>query len=330
MRILLLLAGCLASVLVLAGLSTADTPANGAETLREWPVEWGGRTRDPYVSPDGTVWFVGQAGNYVARFDPDTETLRRYEIEDGTNPHTVIVDDEGFAWYAGNRNGRIGRIDPETGDAKIFMTGEAEDPHTMAFDRRGNIWFTSQHSNRVGRLDMTTGDYVLVQPHDAPARPYGIVLDDDGHVWVSLFDTSRVVRIHPETLELTYFEKATPESRSRRIEVTDGAVFYGDEPRGMLGRIDPASGDVVEWQVPGGEGARPYALSRDGDGNLWVSQTGPEKKLVGFDPSSEAFFSVNPVSHNIRHMMFHSPTGAMWFGTDANYIGRILTRMARD
>ena len=56
--------------------------------LEEWPVEWGGRTRDPAVAPDGKVWFVGQAGNYVASLDPATGAQKRYEIEEGTNPHT--------------------------------------------------------------------------------------------------------------------------------------------------------------------------------------------------------------------------------------------------
>ena len=35
----------------------------GKVDLKEWDVEWGGRTRDPAVAPDGKVWFVGQAGN---------------------------------------------------------------------------------------------------------------------------------------------------------------------------------------------------------------------------------------------------------------------------
>ena len=84
-----------AFALTSTGVSRADTDSATEPALQEWEVEWGGRTRDPYVAPDGKVWFVGQAGNYVATFDPDTLAFRRYEIEDGTNPHTVIVDDDG-------------------------------------------------------------------------------------------------------------------------------------------------------------------------------------------------------------------------------------------
>ena len=51
--------------------------------LKEWSVEWGGRTRDPAVAPDGKVWFVGQEGNYIAHFDPKSEQFKRYEIEEG-------------------------------------------------------------------------------------------------------------------------------------------------------------------------------------------------------------------------------------------------------
>jgi virginiamycin B lyase len=308
---------------------TGQAPVGGQDQLQEWAVEWGGRTRDPHVAPDGKVWFVGQSGNYVAWFDPATEAFRRYEIEDGTNPHTLIVDDEGVVWYAGNRNGRIGKLDGETGEFEVFMTGEARDPHTMVFDGRGGIWFTSQQSNRVGRLDMATGEYRLVTPHqNERARPYGIVMDAEGHPWVSLFGTNQLVRIHPETMELTHFDKMAPESRSRRLEITaDGHVWYVDEPRGFLGRIHPGTREVAEFPMPGGERSLPYAITKDDRDVIWVTQTGPEKRLVAFDPRTETFVSVNEVSHNIRHMMFDRERGAMWFGTDANFVGRILTRI---
>ena len=122
---------------------------------------------------------------------------------------------------------------------------------------------------------------------------------------------------------MTPFKQAHESSRSRRIDVTpDGMIWYVDEPRGYLGRIDPATGETKEWHAPGGAGSRPYALTKDDQGRLWFSETGPVKQLVGFDPKTEKFFA-NTVSGNIRHMQFHADDAAMWFGTDANKIGRI-------
>jgi virginiamycin B lyase len=297
--------------------------------LKEWPVERGGRSRDPYVAPNGDVFFAGQQGNYVGRLTPQTGAVRYYELEESTNPHTVIVDDQGFVWYAGNRNGRIGKLDPNTGEAKIFMTGEATDPHTMHFDGKGNIWFSSQGASRIGRLEMATGKFELVNPlGETRANPYGLDIDPQGRLFVSLFATNKIAMVEPN-MQFKIFSTPNETGRIRRNHVTpDGMVWYVDYARGFVGRLDPASGQTKEWASPGGAQSRPYAITADGQGRLWVSETGEVKQLVGFDPRTEQFFAKIPVSNNIRHMMFHPTTNTMWFGTDANNIGRIVTRPA--
>jgi virginiamycin B lyase len=319
---LVLLAGA-----VLVAAWSAPVAAQQARNidLKEWDVQWGGRTRDPAVAPDGKVWFVGQAGNYIAWFDPKTEQFKRFEIEDGTNPHNLIVDPQGIVWYAGNRNGRIGRLDPNGGGLKTIMTGEAKDPHTLILDGKGNIFFTSQGSNRIGRLNMKTEKVDLITPNETPSNPYGIVIDPKGNPWAMLLRTNTVVKIDPNTLAFTKMKQANEASRGRRLDITpDGMVWYVDEARGYFGRIHPETGETKEWQVPGGPKGMPYALTKDNQGRLWFSETGQVKQLVGFDPKTEQFFATVPVSGNIRHMYFHAPTQAMWFGTDANKIGRII------
>jgi virginiamycin B lyase len=316
-------------LVVLASFAASSPPVTAPQAafdLKEWDVEWGGRTRDPAVAPDGKVWFVGQTGNYLAVFDPKTEQFRRYEIADGTNPHTLIVDPKGIVWYAGNRSNCIGRLDPATGAIATIATGEARDPHTMVFDGKGHIWFTSQGSNRVGRLNMATEKIDLVTPYEQPSNPYGIVLDPKGHPWVALSRTSMVATIDPGTLTVTRFSQGNEQARSRRIAVTaDGMVWTGDGARGYLIRIDPGTKATKEWPVPGGAAARTYALARDDRERLWFSETGPDKRLVGFDPKTEQFFATIPVSGTIRHMFFDPNTKMLWFGTDANRIGRINT-----
>ena len=48
-----------------------ELTAQEAVVIDEWDVPWeGSRPRDPYVAPDGRVWFVGQTADYVARLDP--------------------------------------------------------------------------------------------------------------------------------------------------------------------------------------------------------------------------------------------------------------------
>lgn len=183
------------------------TIAAQALDVREWPVEWEGRPRDPAVDADGSVWFVGQAGNYIGVFEPATETFRRFELEPGTMPHNLIVGSDGGIWYAGNGNARIGRIDPATGET----------------------------------------------------------------------------------------------------------------------RIDPEFGEIREWPVPGGEDAKPYALVADDQDRLWFAETKQgAPRIVGFDTRTSRFIPGTAVSAGIRHMIHHPETNTIWFGTDANNIGRLI------
>ena len=100
-------------------------------------------------------------------------------------------------------------------------------------------------------------------------------------------------------------------------------------PAGVLSSGAGRAAGVPRPKAPpgdaGGATAAPYALTRDDQGRIWFSEAGPTKQLVGFDPKTEKF-TVHPVSGTIRHMMFDRKTGSMWFGTDANNLGRLVVR----
>lgn len=298
--------------------------------IREWEVPWERtRPRDPYVAPDGRVWFVGQRGDYVAVFDPETEEFERVDLPDGAGPHTVVVDDRGRPWYAGNRAANIGRIDPESGDIELYPMPDpaARDPHTMTFGADGSLWFTVQGGNFVGRLSPGSGEVDLVPVPTEGARPYAIVTAADGALWVALFGSHKLARVDPKTRQLEEIELPRPEARPRRLGLTrDGAVWYTDYAEGYLGRFDPESGKAQEWRTPGGADARPYALAVDDRDRVWFVETGPEpNRLVGFDPESDEFFAVTEIASGagaVRHMVFHAPQRVIWFGTDENTLGR--------
>jgi virginiamycin B lyase len=116
-------------------------------------------------------------------------------------------------------------------------------------------------------------------------------------------------------------------ARPRRLAVTsDDLVWYVDYARGFLARLDPTTGAIREWAAPGGAAALPYAMTVDDADRLWFVETGPRpNRLVGFDSRTELFFSVTAIPSgggSVRHMVFHRPTRTIWFGTDANTIGR--------
>lgn len=310
---------------------TAQAAAKAPVQITEWTVPWEKtRPRDPYVDGQGKVWFVGQAGNYIAHLDPASGQFKRYEIEEGTHPHNLIVDKSGKVWFAGNRNARIGALDGATGKSAIYPMpgGSARDPHTMIFDAKGGIWFTAQGGNAVGYLDTKSGKVQVADVSTKNARPYGIVMDAKGRPWFAQLGTNKIGMIDPATLKITDYALANDRSRVRRLEVTpDGAVWYGDYTRGMLGRFDPATRTTKEFPMPSAATSLPYAMAQDDRGRLWLVETGVQpNRLVGFDPKTESWISVTPIAESgartVRHMVFHAPTRTLWFGTDANTIAR--------
>lgn len=306
-----------------------DEIAAMAVEIREWPVPWpSSRPRDPFVAPDGRVWFVGQRTHYAAVLDPESGEFQRFELPPGTGPHNLIVDDRGV-WYAGNLVSLIGRLDPATGAIETFPMPDpaVRDPHTLVFAPDRTIWFTAQQGNRVGHFDPATGEIHLIQVPTASARPYGIIPDGRGRVWVAEFGTNKIGVADAATMAYREIVLPRAEARPRRLVVTpDGVIWYVDYAGGMLGRIDPESEAIREWPMPGGASSHPYAMAADSAGRIWFVESGPQpNRFVGFDPAAESFTAPVPIESgggSVRHMHYDRDTNAVWFGTDTDTIGR--------
>jgi virginiamycin B lyase len=129
-------------------------------------------------------------------------------------------------------------------------------------------------------------------------------------------------------MQLREYDLPDANAHGRRIAITaDDRVWYVDYTRGYLGVLDPKSGKVEEFAAPSGPQSLPYAMTLDDRDRIWFVESGVQpNRLVGFDPKSRRYFSQSDVGvrgpNTVRHMVFHKPTREIWFGTDANTIGR--------
>ncbi|MDT8367960.1 MAG: hypothetical protein RQ745_02045 [Longimicrobiales bacterium] len=308
--------------------------------IREWEVPWeDSRPRDPYVAPDGRVWFVGQRSDYAGVLDPTTGHFEKIDMAEGAGPHNLVVDGEGIVWYAGNRAAHIGRIDPDTEEIELFPMPDpaARDPHTLEFDGAGGIFFSVQGGNFVGHFEPTSGEVRLAHAPEVAgrggqpgsSRPYGIKVDSRGHPWIALFNTNMIATVDPGSMEMTTFEIPRPEARPRRLVVdSEDRIWYGDYAAGKLGRLDPETGEFTEWDNPSGDASRPYGMAIDADDRIWFVETGVQpNRFVGFDARTEEFISATDVPSGggtVRHMYYDRDENVIWFGADTNTIGRAI------
>ena len=103
----------------------------------------------------------------------------------------------------------------------------------------------------------------------------------------------------------------------------DGTVWYTAQAKGVLGRLDPASGRTTE--VPLGHGSGPHGVIVGPDGAPWVT-----------DPGLNAILRVDPVTSGVKRFplpperagaVVHTATfdrrGTLWFTGNGGVYGRL-------
>ena len=271
----------------------------------------GQRARDPVQGSDGVIWWVGQWGNIIGRLDPKTGEMKEYTLPEGTFPHSVSLDKNLTPWFLGNKNGTIGYLDLETEEFKVYKMPDesAKDPHTGVFADDGTFWFTLQHSNMIGKFDPKTEQTQLVTLPTKGSRPYGIKLDSSGTPWVSCNGSNCLIKVNKQSMALTEIKIPGEQNHTRRLAITpDDMIYYVNSGMGKLGRYNPKTQEIKEWDNPSGAKSHPYAIEY-ADGAIWFNESAKRPEtLVRFDLETQTMQSWQIPSKEgvhaglIRHM----------------------------
>lgn len=294
--------------------------------FQEWLVPTlGQRSRDPIEAPDGSIWWTGMWASLVGRLDPVTGEMQEYPLPPEARPHSIVPDHDGFIWYTGNSNGTIGKLDPDTGGITEYPT-EAGDPHTAVFHPNGKLYFTSQRAAMLGRLNPETGELTEIPTEP---RPYGIIVAQDGMVWIAYNGTNKLAVMDPESMELRYYPIAEEETRIRRLGIdSKGVIWYVNSTMGRIGRLDPATGEFKEWESPSGPRSHPYSLAVIND-KIWYNESAMRPDaLVRFDPDTESFqsWAIPSGVGIIRHIWVTRENELLIHQSSSNRIGRVTIK----
>ena len=103
----------------------------------------------------------------------------------------------------------------------------------------------------------------------------------------------------------------------------DGRVWYTGQHAGVLGRLDPKTGEVE--RIPLGQGSRPHGVIVGPDGGAWVTDSGLNA-IVRVDPTTKAV-KIFPLpkagtNANLNTAAFDGK-GRIWFTGQAGFYGRL-------
>lgn len=107
------------------------------------------------------------------------------------------------------------------------------------------------------------------------------------------------------------------------VQAPDGGIWWAGQWANLIGRIDPATGEMTEYPLP--DGAMPHSVTLDAGGAVWY--TGNKNETMGrLDPATGAITEFPMPDPEVRdpHTAVFDADGILWFTLQhANMIGRL-------
>lgn len=300
-----------------AGTPAATSPESCLR-LETFPVPAGQRPHDVAPAADGVrIWYTAQRAGASGLLDPTTGEIETIPLGNGSAPHGVIVGPDGAAWVTDGGLNAIVRVDQESFAVESWpIAGDPANLNTAVFDEEGVLWFTGQ-AGVVGRLDPTAQPPgTVLEPVAAPRGqgPYGIAVTPGNEVWFASLAGNYLGRVVPDSgnaFSLEVIEPPTPGQGTRRVwSDSAGALWTSEWNAGQVGRYDPASGDWMEWKLPG-DAPQAYAVYVDERDDVWLSDFGANA-LVRFDPDTDEFVSLSLPDGGAQVRQLHGRPGEVW------------------
>jgi virginiamycin B lyase len=126
-------------------------------------------------------------------------------------------------------------------------------------------------------------------------------------------------------IEIQEWTVPTPGQRPRDpLQSADGTIWWAGMYASLIGRFNPQTGEMREYQLE--TDARPHSIAEDSDGNIWY--TGNGNGTVGMLDTSTGEITVYPMPDpNARdpHTNIFNADGDMWFTLqNSNMLGRLI------
>jgi virginiamycin B lyase len=139
-------------------------------------------------------------------------------------------------------------------------------------------------------------------------------------------NTKRAPKLVSGTHRIAFKEWKTPTlgARSRDpIQAPDGTIWWAGQWANVIGRINPATGEIKEYALP--PNAMPHTVTLDAKGNVWY--TGNMNATIGYlDPKTgkiTEFKMPDPAAKDPHSAIFDN-NGILWFTLQlSNRVGRL-------
>ena len=166
------------------------------EKMQVWDAPRGYGPYGIALTPQGTVWYVSLAGNYLAQIDLASGTPRIVEPPTPQQgARRVWSDSQGRLWISEWNSGNVSMHDPRDGSWKKWkLPGDKPRCYSVYVDDRDAVWLTDFVANAILRFDPATETFVSF-PSDRSGANVRQMAGRPGEAWGGESGTNRLVAI---------------------------------------------------------------------------------------------------------------------------------------
>lgn len=142
----------------------------------------------------------------------------------------------------------------------------------------------------------------------------------DGTIYIAVMQGNKIAHFDPKTKK--FHEWDLPDGAKPHGLVVDkqGIVFYTGNGNGTIGRLDPATGKVTEFQTRQ-SGSGPHTIIQAADGTLWFTEQSGDR-IGRLEPATGALREYD--TRGGPYGLALSKDGAVWFcELSGNRMGRL-------
>lgn len=322
------------------------SPELSRAKVREWLVGDGySFIHDSDVAEDGMIYGTDEGHDILWVLNRETGQIDQHKLPDidlprgglfsgmklpigqftgKHGPHSMAQTSDGRIWITNALSSTLMSFDPRTKTFKTYPVGhDALYPHTIRVDKNDVVWFTIVASNQIARFDPKTETMTVMRlPSNGLLR------------WTTdqLFPTLMRIgswfpdqAVHLNLSTHRFFgEQILAFPYGIDVNPVDGSIWYAKLYASKIGRIDPKTLAVEEWDTPMIGPRRPRF---DSDGVFWIPAF-DEGGLMRFDSRTKAFktYRIPTVGKDEYETPYalnvHKPTGQVWMS--ANNSDRII------
>jgi streptogramin lyase len=294
---------------------------------------------DTMVGQDGKLYGADEGHDIIWRLDRASGKIEQFHLPDidlpvggmfsglqiplgvftgKHGPHSMVQTKDGRIWFTGALSSTLGSFDPAAGTFKMYPLGRMHlYPHTIRLDHKGIIWFTCVASNQVMRFDPATETFTTINlPHNGFWRWMTDVSMPAMTKLAAWFPGHDVLnRLSPYKMPWTGQDHSILNfPYGIDVNPTDGSIWYAKLYVNKIGRIDPETLEVTEYDTPMRGPRRPRF---DAHGILWIPAFG-DSGLMRFDPKTRTFKTwklplLAPNEYEVPYALnVHPKTGDIW------------------